>query len=231
MSPMSPQRGADREAARRRFVADPDVLGALGLTFEHLSDRDVRSVVIRHEHPEFEQALKEGRREIEGVDGSMNLRLHLAMHEIVAAQLWDDSPPEVWDTAARLWDAGYERHEILHMLGRLVSDQVWEARHDERPTIASVTSPRYGRFRALGSASARPRRRSGATTTPARRLVGQRERQGSVIDGLSAKIRRDTQRSRGLIPSTAGAGHYVVERRHHIRRRAPTATQHVRGSR
>ena len=63
----------------------------------------------------------------------MNPGLHLAMHEIVATQLWDDSPPEVWDTAARLLDAGYERHEILHMLGRLVSDQVWEALHDERP--------------------------------------------------------------------------------------------------
>ncbi len=130
---MSPQRGADREDARRRFVADPDVLGALGLTFEQLSDPDVRSVALRHEHPEFEQALKEGRREIEGVDGPMNPRLHLAMHEIVATQLWDDSPSEVWDTAARLLDAGYERHEILHMLGRLVSDQVWEALHDERP--------------------------------------------------------------------------------------------------
>ncbi len=133
MSPMSPQRGADREDARRRLVADPDVLGALGLTFEQLSDPDVRSVALRHEHPEFEQALKEGRREIEGVDGSMKPRLHLAMHEIVAAQLLDDSPPEVWDTAARLLDAGYERHEILHMLGRLFSDQVWEALHDKHP--------------------------------------------------------------------------------------------------
>ena len=63
----------------------------------------------------------------------MNPRLHLAMHEVVATQLWDDSPPEVWDTAVRLSDAGYERHEILHMLGRLVSDLVWEALHDERP--------------------------------------------------------------------------------------------------
>jgi len=93
----------------------------------------VRSLVIRHEHPEFKEALREGRREVEGVDGPLNPRLHLAMHEIVATQLWDDSPPEVWDTAVQLLDAGYERHEILHMLGRLVSDQVWEALHDKRP--------------------------------------------------------------------------------------------------
>ncbi len=122
-----------REDDRRRFVADPDVLAALDLTFEQLSDPDVRSVVIRHEHPEFEQPLKEGRRQIEGSDGTMNPRLHLTMHEIVATQLWDDSPPEVWDTAVRLLDAGYERHEILHMLARPLSDQIWEALHDERP--------------------------------------------------------------------------------------------------
>jgi Domain of unknown function (DUF1841) len=118
---------------RRRFVADPDAVAALGLTFEQLSDPDVRAVVIRHEHPEFEEALSEDRREIEGSGGPMNPRLHLKLHEVVATQLWDDSPPEVWDAAVRLLDGGYERHEILHMLARPVSDQIWEALHDERP--------------------------------------------------------------------------------------------------
>jgi hypothetical protein len=130
---MSPQTRGDREDQRRRFVADPDALAALGVEVEQLSDPDVRSLVIRHEHPEFEDALKEGRREIKGVDGPMSPRLHLTMHEIVATQLWDDSPPEVWDTAARLLEEGYERHEILHMLGRPVSDQVWEALRNQRP--------------------------------------------------------------------------------------------------
>jgi hypothetical protein len=93
----------------------------------------VRSVVIRHEHPEFEEALKEDRSEIEGSDGPMSPRLHLTMHEIVATQLWDDSPPAAWDAAVRLLEAGYERHEILHMLALPVSEQVWGALHDERP--------------------------------------------------------------------------------------------------
>ena len=115
------------------MVADPDVLAALDLTFEQLSDPDVRSVVISHEHPELNEALKEGHREIEGTDGPMNPRLHVKMHEIVATQLWDDSPPEVWDALTRLLDAGYDRHEILHMLARPVSDQVWEVLHEKRP--------------------------------------------------------------------------------------------------
>ena len=124
---------ARREDDRRRLVADPDVLAALDLKVEQLSDPDVRSVVIRHEHPEFEQALKEHRGEIELKDEPMNPRLHLTMHEVVATQLWDDSPPEVWDTAQRLLDAGYERHEILHMLAGSVVEQIWEALHDGRP--------------------------------------------------------------------------------------------------
>ena len=189
MSQRSDARGEDD---RWRFVADPDVLAALDLKFEQLSDPDVRSVVIRHEHPEFEQALKEGRRQIEGADGPMNPRLHLKLHEIVATQLWDDSPPEVWDTAVRLLDAGYERHEILHMLARPVSDQIWEALHDERP---------YDTERHVAALDALPGswERERTTTTTARRhddarkqaRRAQRERQGSAIDGpASARTTR-----------------------------------------
>jgi len=130
MSQRSPARSEDD---RRRFVADPDAVVALGLRLEQLSDPDVRAVVIGHEHPEFEEALSEDRREIESRGGPMNPRLHLKLHEVVATQLWDDAPPEVWDTAVRLLDAGYERHEVLHMLARPVSDQIWAALHDERP--------------------------------------------------------------------------------------------------
>jgi Domain of unknown function (DUF1841) len=130
MSPGSHVRG---EEARRRFVADPGALGALDLKLDELSDPDVRSVVICHEHPEFSEALVEGGGEIEGADGPINPRVHLTLHEIVATQLWDDSPPEVWDTAVRLLDAGYERHEILHMLARPVVGHIWGALHDERP--------------------------------------------------------------------------------------------------
>jgi hypothetical protein len=130
---MSRQPPVPGEIDRKQFVADADVLAALGITVEELADPDVRSQVIRHEHPECEDALEKRLDEIDVGDGPINPRLHLAMHEIVATQLWDDSPSEVWETAVRLLDAGYERHEILHMLSRPVSDQVWGALHDEQP--------------------------------------------------------------------------------------------------
>lgn len=121
------------ELERRRFVADPGVLTDLGLSVDDLADPDVRSVVIRHEHPEFEDALNDDLEEIDLGYGPINPRLHLAMHEIVATQLWEGDPPEVWETAVRLRDAGYERPEIFHMLGRPVTDQIWAAWHDDQP--------------------------------------------------------------------------------------------------
>jgi hypothetical protein len=132
------------QQARREFVADPAVLARLEIGLEELSDEDLRAVVIRAAHPELEDALRAGVREIDGRNGPMNPRLHLVMHGIVANQLWDDSPPEVWETAARLLDSGYERHEILHMLGRPVAAQVWQACNDERAydRDAHVAAPR-----------------------------------------------------------------------------------------
>ena len=121
------------EGQRRRFVADPDVLAALDMSLTDLADPDARSIVIRHEHPEFEDALNDDLEEIDLGYGPINPRLHLAMHEIVATQLWEGDPSEVWDTAVRLRDAGYERHEIFHMLGRPVTDQIWSALHDHQP--------------------------------------------------------------------------------------------------
>lgn len=114
-------------------MADPDVLAGLELSVDDLADPDLRSYVIRHEHPEFEDALEDDVGEIDLGYGPINPRLHLTMHEIVATQLWDGEPPEVWETAVRLGAAGYERHEILHMLSRPVSDQVWAALRDQAP--------------------------------------------------------------------------------------------------
>ena len=53
-----------------------------------LLKQDLRAVVIRAEHPEFEEALKAGVREFDGPDGTVNPRLHLVVQGIVATQLW-----------------------------------------------------------------------------------------------------------------------------------------------
>jgi Domain of unknown function (DUF1841) len=162
------------EVERRSFIADSDVLAALGMSIDDLSDPDLRSYVIRHEHPEFEDALNDGLEEIDLGQGLINPRLHLTMHEIVATQLWSGDPPEVWETVLRLREAGYGRHEILHMLGRPVSDQIWAALHDEEP---------YDRVRHLAALQALPgsweRERSALTASKRHDDARKRARRGA----------------------------------------------------
>jgi hypothetical protein len=49
------------------------------------------------------------------------------MHDIVARQLRSGKPADAWPTVGRLRRLGYGRHDILHMLGSVVSEQVWKA--------------------------------------------------------------------------------------------------------
>jgi hypothetical protein len=118
--------GGDAEA--RRAFAVPVARGSfegMELAFLDPANEGERTVLIRAEHPELAEAIDRGEEQIE-IDGQvMNPRLHLTIHEIVATQLWDNDPPEVWQTARRLLDAGYERHEILHMLGSALATRVW----------------------------------------------------------------------------------------------------------
>ncbi len=92
------------------------------------TDADDRALLIAAAHPELdtdaETAPVEGR--------EMDPRLHLAIHEVIASQIVDDDPPEVWATAQRLRKLGYGRHEVLHMLGAAMTPQLWGALHDQR---------------------------------------------------------------------------------------------------
>jgi hypothetical protein len=90
-----------------------------------------RSLLIEGEHPEYHDALSDPGFEGE-IDG-VNPRLHLAMHEIVANQLWDNDPPEVWQAARRLRDLGEDRHNILHAIGALVMEHVYAGLVDHEP--------------------------------------------------------------------------------------------------
>lgn len=138
----------DREE-RRRFAcpAARGVFEGIELTFLDPSDPDDRSLLIRAEHPELGDALRKDRDEVVIGGATVNPRLHLTMHEIVATQLWDGDPPEVWDTAKRLLDDGYERHEILHMLASALVGEIWSVLKEGEP---------YGRDRYVGALAALP---------------------------------------------------------------------------
>jgi hypothetical protein len=120
--------GAVDETEQRRQWAITKRRGrVLDIDLEYLdpSDEDDRYYFILAEHPELVPAIRDDLDEIEMYGRTMNPRLHLMMHQIVANQLWDDTPPEVWATAKRLMGLGYKRHDIFHMVGSLVTEDVW----------------------------------------------------------------------------------------------------------
>jgi hypothetical protein len=95
------------------------------------ADPDDRGLLITGEHPEYHAALEDPFADAE-IDG-VNPRLHLAVHEMVANQLWDDDPPEAWRAAQRLLAAGMERHDVLHELAGVATELLWHALTDHRP--------------------------------------------------------------------------------------------------
>ncbi len=110
-----------QDALDRRTFAMPYVGTRIGdEDFPRLdpNDPDERGLLIQGEHPEYHEALADPAFDGE-IDG-VNPRLHLVMHEIVANQLWDNDPPEVWAAARRLLDAGHDRHDILHAIGHVL---------------------------------------------------------------------------------------------------------------
>jgi hypothetical protein len=127
--------GKRDDEARLAFAA-PAAHGAfddIDLALLDPADEDQRALLIRAEHPDLTEAIERGDEEIE-IDGqAINPRLHLTIHEVLAKQLWENDPPEVWQTARRLLDAGYERHEILHMIGSALVPRLWELLHESAP--------------------------------------------------------------------------------------------------
>jgi Domain of unknown function (DUF1841) len=104
-----------------------------GLDLELLDpgDEDERAILIEALHPEFRDALHGEDDMI--VDGlTVNPRLHVAMHQVVANQLLADDPPETWQTVQRLAGLGYDWHNIMHMIASLVTEDVYSALKEHR---------------------------------------------------------------------------------------------------
>ncbi len=118
----------------RRWVMPPRTGTFRDIDLEYLDphDPDERRILIEAEHPEYADVLDADEEVL--VDGQpMNPSLHVRMHEIVTNQIWDLDPPETWATAQRLTDLGYDRHEVIHMLGGAVTTQLWRAMHEQEP--------------------------------------------------------------------------------------------------
>jgi hypothetical protein len=123
------------DEARQAFAVPPasGEFDGIDLALLDPSDPDERRLLIIAEHPDLAPAVVAGRREIHVRGEPISPDLHISMHEIVTNQLWHDDPPEVWRTAKRLSAEGYDRHEVLHMLASVVSDQTYNVLKHGKP--------------------------------------------------------------------------------------------------
>ena len=129
------------ELARRAWLmpAVSGVVEGIDLSLLDPADESDRHFLIVAEHPELAEAIDANQDEIELEGVPMSPRLHLAMHEVVATQIWNNDPPEVWSTAQRLMQAGYDRHEVLHMLASVVSTDIYNAMSGKMPFDSART--------------------------------------------------------------------------------------------
>jgi hypothetical protein len=134
--------------ARRRFAVPTVVTTIDGDEEVELdpADEDQRELLILAEHPEYRAVLADLMSDelIEGV----NPRLHIALHQVIANQLWDDTPPEVWRAARRLLARGHDRHAILHALAYEMGHEIHTALTDQNASDPNMTAYR-ARLRAL----------------------------------------------------------------------------------
>jgi len=129
--------GVDDRERRVRWLFRPreDVLDSVDVALLDPRDEDDRRLLIAAEHPRFWKAIEDGTPEIEVGGETVNAELHLAVHQVVAARILEDTPPEFWQTAQRLSRSGYRRHDVLHMLGSVVSNELYQAL-TEQPAIS-----------------------------------------------------------------------------------------------
>ncbi len=107
------------EADRLVFalLADP---GPLFDPVPGCEEDDLHEVtLLAHPETDEEQPLTDGP---DPDDHEVEPRMHLMLHDVIACQLWNDNPREVWPTARRLRLGGYDPHEIHHMLAYAVTD-------------------------------------------------------------------------------------------------------------
>jgi Domain of unknown function (DUF1841) len=124
----------DPEPGDRRSWAVPPAHGTYqGLDLELLDpgDEDDRALLIEALHLEFADALH-GEDDVIVGGETVNPRLHVAMHQVVANQVLAGDPPQTWQTVQRLAGLGYDWHNIMHMIASLVTEDVYGALNEHR---------------------------------------------------------------------------------------------------
>lgn len=87
----------------------------------------------------------DARAELFGAGGDLS-PVQVAARQAVANQVLEDNPPEVWTNAARLLDAGLDRHDVLRQIMLTFAPQLLAALHDEEPFDPEAYAAALGRL-------------------------------------------------------------------------------------
>jgi uncharacterized protein DUF1841 len=133
LPPLASTAEIERTLDRRQFTMPFTGTTIDGEDFDRLnpSDPDQRGLFIKGEHPELHAALADPDFDPKVVGFSP--RFHLTMHEVIANQLWDNDPPEVWQAAQRLRGQAVDRHNILHALLDIMVTHMHPALANKKP--------------------------------------------------------------------------------------------------
>lgn len=119
-----------RIVSDRRLFAFPPMEGTydgIQLNEVDAADPDVRRLLINAQHAGEDLGPHHS--------NDLNLALHCALHEMVANQIWESDPPEVWETAQELLAIGLDRHDVMHAIMRVVSDRVYATLNDQDVSV------------------------------------------------------------------------------------------------
>lgn len=123
------QEGRHLTRKRIRLVWEMAQLGAVP------SEEDARLVRVMRDHPEYADLwdrldeLSDEEVERNGVDPV----LHVTIHQTIENQIADGNPKEVHQVVQRLILQGLSRHEAIHRVGSVLSEEIYHILKDERP--------------------------------------------------------------------------------------------------
>jgi hypothetical protein len=100
-----------------------------------LNDEDAVLVKALREHPEYYEVWDrvDELPDEELIQDGVNPILHVNIHQIVENQLAAKDPSVVHETLKRLMRSGLSRHEAIHAVGSVLSEEIWEILCQERP--------------------------------------------------------------------------------------------------
>jgi hypothetical protein len=100
-----------------------------------VAGEDARLVSVMRDHPEYDDLwgrldeLADEEIEREGV----NPILHITIHSTIENQIAEGNPEEVRQVVEALMRQGLTRHEAIHRVGRVVSDEIFRILQENRP--------------------------------------------------------------------------------------------------